>query len=127
MTGAKRVVVAMQHAAKVQDRHSGRFETQCELLDATQRYPLAKVRNRMDELPFLPVERNKLFAPVVITTTDEVRKMGQRHQLVSAGLATIFSAVMVIASHLFTEARSAKHLVTGSAALVRLEMSRQGF
>jgi hypothetical protein len=40
-------------------------------------------------------------------------KLGQLHQLVSAGLAIIFSAVMFVTSHLFIEARSAKHLVTG--------------
>ena len=40
-------------------------------------------------------------------------EMGQLHQLVSAGLAIIFSAVMFVTSHLLIEARSAKHLVTG--------------
>jgi hypothetical protein len=45
----------------------------------------------------------------------------------TAGLAIYFLGRDVCYSHLFIEARSGKHPVTSSAALVTLEMSRQRF
>jgi len=48
-------------------------------------------------------------------------------QMISAGLAIIFSIVIFFTSHRFIESRSAKHLIQGINATVLLEMSHQKF
>jgi len=45
------------------------------------------------------------------------REMDEGAELATAGLVVAFAAVLLVASHLFIEAQSAKHLVKGSIDL----------
>lgn len=74
-----------------------------------------------DQLPIFPNIGTNYLRQTLIATIG-VERMVQLH-CVSAGLAIIFSAAMFVTSHVFIEARSAKHLVQGISASVLLEMS----
>jgi hypothetical protein len=90
-----------------------------------QRNRLAKVLALETNFRFLP-KWNLFFRPGVSRRTGRSEMVLLQHTI-SAGLAIIFSIRMFFASHLFIEARSAKHLIQGINASVLLEMSHQKF
>jgi len=78
-----------------------------------------------EQLPLFP-EYGTNFSARTLPNEPEV-EMVLLQQMISAGLAIIFSIVIFFTSHRFIEARSAKHLIQDINATVLLEMSHQKF
>jgi hypothetical protein len=67
------------------------------------------------ELPLFPAQWNPdLLKGVYSIINPGGGEMDEGADLATAGLVVAFAAVLLVASHLFVEARSAKQLVKGS-------------